>query len=373
MTSGPTAVQFIPMRGRDLSKSTPLAELAATVQRHTPADGSYETAAPELTLYRSSHATTHDAVVYVPSLCVVVQGAKEVLVGGRPYRYDQAQSLVVSIDLPAATRIVEAAIGEPCLAVRIEIDPANVGEFLAEDAAAPSLGPPSRGIGVIPLEPQLLDAITRLVRLLDTPTHIAALSPLVLKEITYRVLTGPQGILLRQIVGRGAPSARIARAINWLKENYAEHPRVEALAKRVGLSPSAFQLHFKAVTGLSPLQYQKRFRLQEARRLMIGEGLDASEAAFRVGYESPSQFGREYRRLFGAPPRKMWRHYDLRRRLPRRLRSDLAAAQLGFALRGEVRKGPVATIGQTFLTRPLQKSPCQERRILPWGVTGGGV
>ena len=285
-------------------KSTKLQELAAAVQRHADADGSYETEIPRLTLYRSSQPTDHDAVVYVPSLCVVVQGAKEVVVGGRKYRYDPAQSLLVSVDLPAATRVVEASAGMPCLAVRVEIDPASVGEFLADGAAIPSLGPPSRGIGVTPVEPLLPDSLTRLIGLLETPKDIPAISPLVLNEITYRVLTGPQGLLLRQIVAPGAPSARIAHAISWLKEHFAEPARVEALAKRIWLSPSAFHLHFKAVTGLSPLQYQKQFRLQEARRLMLGEGLDAAEAAFRVGYESPSQFGREYRRLFGAPPRQ---------------------------------------------------------------------
>jgi AraC-like DNA-binding protein len=206
--------------------------------------------------------------------------------------------------MPATTRVIEASPGKPCLAVRVEIDPADVGELLADGTAVPSVGPPARGIGVTPVEPSLIDAITRLLQLLGSPNDIPALSPLIRREITYRVLTGPQGLKIRQIVAPGAPSGRIARAISWLKEHFAEPPRVEALAKRVGLSPSALHLHFKAVTGLSPLQYQKRFRLQEARRLMVSDGLDAAEAAFRVGYESPSQFGREYRRLFGAPPRQ---------------------------------------------------------------------
>ena len=149
-----------------------------------------------------------------------------------------------------------------------------------------------------------MNAITRLVTLLDTPQDIAALSPLVLREITYRVLTGPQGARLRQIAAPGTPAQRIAGAISWLKDHFGEPIRIDDLAKRVGLSPSAFHQHFKAVTGLSPLQYQKRFRLQEARRLMLSDGLDAAEAAFSVGYESASQFGREYRRLFGSPPRQ---------------------------------------------------------------------
>src|SRR5207302_10501035 len=143
-----------------------------------------------------------------------------------------------------------------------------------------------------------------LVALLDDPQDIEPLSPLVLREITYRVLTGPHGSWLRQVAVADAPAQRIARAIRWLKEHFAEPLRVETLARQVRMSPSAFHMHFKAVTALSPLQYQKRLRLQEARRLMLGGGLDAAEAAFRVGYESPSQFGREYRRTFGAPPRQ---------------------------------------------------------------------
>jgi AraC-like DNA-binding protein len=157
---------------------------------------------------------------------------------------------------------------------------------------------------VTPVEPPLLDAVCRLVALLDSPQDVGPLAPLVLREITYRVLTGPQGSRLRQIAAAGAPAQRIARAIRWLKDHFADPLRIESLAKHVRMSPSAFHLHFKGVTAMSPLQYQKRLRLQEARRLMLGEGLDAASAAFRVGYESPSQFSREYRRLFGAPPRQ---------------------------------------------------------------------
>lgn len=285
-------------------ESTELRELAAVVERHTGEDGDDSTAVSGLTLYRSSSRTNHNAVVYLPSLCVIVQGAKEVVVGGEAYRYDPAHSLLVSVDLPATTRIIEASPDRPCLAVRVEIDSADVGEFLAEGTSVPSLGLPARGIGVTPVEPPLLGAITRLIALLETPHDIGALAPLIFREITYRVLTGPQGVRLRQIVAPGAPAQRIALAIGWLKDHFTEPARVEALARRVGLSPSALHLHFKAVTGLSPLQYQKQFRLQEARRLMLSDGLDAAETAFKVGYESPSQFGREYRRLFGTSPRQ---------------------------------------------------------------------
>jgi AraC-like DNA-binding protein len=281
-----------------------VAILAAAIERHTRADGDYETAVPGLWLYRSSTPSEEHAVVYVPSLCVVMQGAKEVVVGGQVYRYDPAQSLLVSVDMPALTHVADATVDRPCLAVRIPIDPAVVGELLADGSAIPPLGRPVRGLGVINLEPPLLDAVGRLLGLLDAPSEIAALTPLVLREITFRLLTGPEGARLRQIASAGAPAQRVARAIRWLRDHFAESLRIETLAKHVGMSPSALHLHFKNVTALSPLQYQKRLRLQEARRLMAGEGLDAGEAGFRVGYESPSQFGREYRRMFGESPRR---------------------------------------------------------------------
>jgi AraC-like DNA-binding protein len=281
-----------------------LARLASTIERQAAADGGYDTAVPALRLSRFSAPSDLVALVYEPSLCVVAQGAKEVLLADEAYRLDPAQSLLVSIDLPVAARVVEALPGRPYLAVRIALDPAVVGELLADGMPAPPLGLAARGLGVTPVEPPLLDAVSRLVTLLDSPQDVGPLAPLVLREITYRLLTGPQGSRLRQIVAAGAPAQRIARAIRWLKDHFAQPLRIELLAKRVGMSPSAFHLHFKGVTAMSPLQYQKRLRLQEARRLMLGEGLDAAEAAFRVGYESPSQFSREYRRMFGAPPRQ---------------------------------------------------------------------
>jgi AraC-like DNA-binding protein len=281
-----------------------LAKLAAAIDRHTAAEGVHDTAVPGLTLYRSTATSGHDAVVYEPSLVIVAQGSKEVLLAGETYRYDPAQSLLVSVDLPVSARVVEAAPDRPCLVVRVALDPAVVGELLADSLTGPPPGPPGRGLGVSPVDPPLLDAVGRFVALLDSPQDVAALAPLVFREITYRVLTGPQGARLRQIASAGAPAQRIARAIHWLKEHFADPLRIEALARQVRMSPSAFHLHFKGVTGMSPLQYQKRMRLQEARRLMLGEGLDAAEAAYRVGYESPSQYGREYRRMFGAPPRR---------------------------------------------------------------------
>jgi AraC-like DNA-binding protein len=280
------------------------ARLESTVERQTGRDGVFDTAVPELKLSRFSAPSERVALVYEPSLCLVVQGAKEVLLAGETYRLDSAQSLLVSVDLPVEARVVVATAASPYLGIRITLDPAAVGELLADGTAVAPTGPPARAIAVTRVDPPVIDAVTRLIALLDAPQDIAALSPLLLREITYRVLTGPQGARLRQIASAGAPAQRIARAIRWLKDHYAEPLRIESLSKHVGMSPSAFHLHFKGVTAISPLQYQKRLRLQEARRLMLGDGLDAAQAAFRVGYESPSQFGREYRRMFGESPHR---------------------------------------------------------------------
>jgi AraC-like DNA-binding protein len=281
-----------------------LTKLAAAIQRQAIADGAFETAVPALKVSRVSAPTDLTALVYEPLMCFVAQGAKEVLLADEAYRLDPAQSLLVSVDLPVAARVVEATSTRPYLAARIALDPAVVGELLADGVTAPPNGTSARAIAVTPVEPALLEAVTRLVTLLDSPRDTAALAPLVLREITYRLLTGPQGARLVQIASAGAPAHRIASAIRWLKNHYADPLRIESLARHARMSPSALHLHFKGVTAMSPLQYQKQLRLQEARRLMLGEGLDAAGAAFRVGYESPSQFSREYRRLFGAPPRQ---------------------------------------------------------------------
>jgi AraC-like DNA-binding protein len=283
---------------------TELAGLIAAIAAQTTGDGTCETDLKPLTLSRFSAPTDLVALVYEPSLCLVAQGAKEVLLAEEAYRLDSAKALLVSVDLPVAARVIEASRGRPYLALRIALDSAVVGELMADGLTASPLGPPSRGLAVTSIEGSLVDAVTRLVALLDSPQDIAPLAPLVLREITYRLLAGPQGSRLRQIASAGAPAQRIAAAIRWLKDHFAEQLRIERLAKHVRMSPSAFHLHFKSVTTMSPLQYQKRLRLQEARRLMLGDRLDAAEAAFRVGYESPSQFSREYRRLFGAPPRR---------------------------------------------------------------------
>jgi AraC-like DNA-binding protein len=273
------------------------------VERHTNSDGILETAVPGLALYRASFISEHDATIYEPSLCIIAQGAKEIIVGSEALRYDPLNSLLVSVDLPATSRVVEASLDRPCLAVRVALDLAVVAELLADNTTDLQLSS-ERGLATASIDPPLLDAVVRLVALLDCQQDIKALAPLIEREIVYRVLTGPQGVRLRQIASTGGPAYRIASAIRWLKEHYADPLRIESLARRVRMSPSAFHLHFRGVTAMSPLQFQKQLRLQEARRLMVAKGLDATRAAFRVGYESASQFSREYRRMFGAPPRK---------------------------------------------------------------------
>lgn len=281
-----------------------LKPLVSAVRRHSTAEEAVGTAIPELKLSCFSAPTELTALVYEPCLCVIAQGSKEVLLAGESYRMDPAQFLLVSVDVPVDARVVEATASKPYVGLTISLDAKVVGELLADGTDVSSTGPSERGLAVMAVEPQLLDAVTRLVALLDAPRDIRPLAPLVLREITHRVLTGPQGLRLRQIALAGAPAYRIARAVRWLKDHFADPLKIESLAAQVGLSTSSFHLHFKNVTAMTPLQYQKRMRLQEARSLMLGEKLDAAQAAFRVGYESPSQFSREYRRMFGAPPRQ---------------------------------------------------------------------
>lgn len=281
-----------------------LEKMVSAIERHTPENGICRTAYPDLILARLTKPSEPNVLVVDPSICLVVQGVKEVYLAGEVYRYDRGNSLLISVDLPISARVVEASPEKPCLAVRLSLNPSVVGELIAERPDARPIGPSGRGIEVGPIETSLLDALGRLVSLLDSPPSIGTLAPLIVREITYRLLIGPHGARLRQIATLGAPSRHIAKAIGWIRDHFAEPLRGEALARQAQMSLSGFHQHFKTVTGLSPLQYQKQLRLHEARRLMVSEGCDAATAAFRVGYESPSQFSREYRRLFGESPRR---------------------------------------------------------------------
>ncbi|UJR85262.1 AraC family transcriptional regulator [Sandaracinus amylolyticus] len=282
-----------------------LTELLELIDRFTGGDGEHPTAIDELTFFRQSAPSTAVPVLYQPSLCVIAQGTKRMRLGEEVLDYDPAHFLIVSADVPMMGEVTRASPRAPYLALRIGLDTSMVAELVAaSDRREAARTPLARAVAVSPMEPALVDVLTRLVSLLETPDDQPVLAPLALREITYRLLAGPQGPRLRQIAARDGQARRIVRALSWLQENFAAPLRIDALAREVGMSASALHHYFKSVTAMSPLQYQKRLRLHEARRLMVGEGLSATDASFRVGYESPSQFSREYRRLFGAPPQR---------------------------------------------------------------------
>ncbi|GAD60127.1 MULTISPECIES: AraC family transcriptional regulator [Brevundimonas] len=261
----------------------------------------FDTAVPGMALIRQGQPTERIPVLHQPAVCIIAQGAKVVMLGEETYRYDAASHLVVSVDLPLTGQVTEASTERPYLCLRIDLEPAVLIDLMAARPPAPG-GEGSRGVHLSRTTPELADAAVRMVRLLDNPGHAAVLAPLIRREIHYWLLTGDQAGVVRQI---GAPDSRLShvtRAIAWIRDNYDRPFSIEALAREVGMSPSALHQHFKAVTAMSPLQYQKQIRLQEARRLMLSEACDAQGAGFQVGYDSPSQFSREYVRLFGAPP-----------------------------------------------------------------------
>jgi AraC-like DNA-binding protein len=279
-------------------------ELATLIERFTGRDGTHSTAIASLRLHRSSVPNEPIYGIWVPVLCVVAQGSKQVILEDELYAYDPTSYLLVSVDLPLLGQVIKATSEVPYLGLSLELDPGQISALIMEAGLKPALGNlnPGRGLVVSRLSAPLLDAVVRLLRLLETPQDIPVLAPLVQREILYRLLIDEQGVRLHQIASSNSQMQRITRAINWLKRNYAQTLRIEDIAREARMSPSGLHHHFKAVTAMSPLQYQKQLRLQEARRLMLGEDVDAATAGFRVGYESPSQFSREYSRLFGAPP-----------------------------------------------------------------------
>jgi AraC-like DNA-binding protein len=280
-------------------------ELSRLLERRTGADGMHETAIPELKLYRYSRPTDPLHVLYEPALMVVVQGRKHVTLGSETYVYDRSQYLTVSMDLPVVGRVVEASPEEPYLCMTLTLDPRDVAALIVETRRQlPRDDHDGRALYVSPLRAPLLEGFLRLVRLLDATEDIPVLAPLILREIHYRLLQSEQfGRLAQWAIGDGRLQ-RLSGAIAWIKEHFAEPLQIEALAKQVHMSPSALHHHFKAVTAMSPVQYQKRLRLGEARRLLLSGATSAEVVAYEVGYASPSQFSREYARLFGQPPRR---------------------------------------------------------------------
>jgi AraC-like DNA-binding protein len=277
-------------------------ELAERIARAVPEDGPVEPL-KGLHLNRSSAQTDPLHGVSHPSFCVIAQGSKEVLLGDSRYRYDAAHYLLATVELPVVTRVIEASAERPYLSLRLELDPAIVGSVMVEAGHLSSRnGGDARAMDVSPLDVNLLDATVRLVRLLDQPSEVRVLRPLITREIVYRLLIGEQGNRLRHLALLGGPTDGIAAAIERLRREFHRPLRIESLARELGMSVSGFHHQFKAVTAMSPLQFQKQLRLQEARRLLLGENLDAAGAGYRVGYEDASQFSREYKRLFGQPP-----------------------------------------------------------------------
>lgn len=277
-------------------------ELLARVARAMPTAGTAEPL-PGLQLVRAATPTPLGHSTSYPAFCVIAQGSKEILLGEQRYRYDPEHYLVTTAELPIASRVIEASPAYPYFCIVLRLDPALIGSVLVEAGhLAPPHPAPVTAIDVSPLDAGLLDAVVRLVRLVETPPDARVLTPLVMREIVYRLMRGAQGGRFRQMAVLGGVTHRIAQAVDQLRHDFDQPVRMEELARELGMSLSVFYQHFKAVTALSPLQFQKQLRLQEARRLMLGEGLDATSAGYRVGYSDTSQFTREYKRLFGAPP-----------------------------------------------------------------------
>lgn len=279
-----------------------LTEIAAVIARHVSKDGFHATSIERVTLVRSSTVTMPMPNVYRPQLCFVAQGQKEVTLGDRVFRYAPGRYGIVTHDLPVTGQVVEATPDEPYLCLYLDFDPVMLGQLALRVPPPPGAPPPPIGKTVSDAGTGLLDAVLRLVRLLDDPAALPVLGPLAEQEILYRVLAGPDGARMRHITSSQGRVAQVGRAIAWIGQNFRERFSIERLAAEVGMSPSSLHEHFRAVTAMTPLQFQKQLRLQDARSLMLVQDIDATTAAFRVGYESPTQFSREYRRHFGEPP-----------------------------------------------------------------------
>ncbi|MDQ7825593.1 MAG: AraC family transcriptional regulator [Candidatus Eremiobacteraeota bacterium] len=280
-----------------------LEALGKSIVRWTEKGEQHITAVPGLSLFRRDEPTELIKGMYEPSICLVAQGAKRVLLADDTYVYDASHYLITSVHLPTVVQIITASREKPYLGLRLKLDPREISQMMVES----NLPPPraqqsSRGMATGEVTLLLLTAFQRLIDLLAEEKDIPILAPIIQREIIYRLLVGDQGERLRQIASTGSQSHKIARAIGWLKVNFTQPLRIDDLASQASMSSSTFHHHFRSMTALSPLQFQKQLRLREARRLMLAEHMDAATAAFQVGYESPSQFSREYSRLFGAPP-----------------------------------------------------------------------
>jgi AraC-like DNA-binding protein len=290
------------MKNGTLSRQQELIDLIASYAKE---DGEHRTPIKGLMVNRLSTIGMPVCSAFKASFGLVVQGTKEVVLGNETYRYGGSDFLLTSLDLPVTSRVVDASAEEPYMSIGFEIDFGKLASLVQTHGpapASPQIDTSERGMVVTQVTDDLVDAVIRLLRLLDRPQEIPMLAPLLEQEIYYRLLSGPQGPRLQRMAMVESQSHQIGKACAWLKEYYALPLRIEELAHRVSMSVSSLHHHFKAVTAMSPMQYQKRLRLQEARRLMLEEMLDAGSAGHQVGYESQSQFSREYARQYGEPP-----------------------------------------------------------------------
>jgi AraC-like DNA-binding protein len=277
-------------------------ELATLIARYAEVDGIHETAIPRLSVVRMSKPTKPTHGVHKAAICFIAQGRKQLMLGQEMFEYGPMKHLLVSVDLPIIGQVIGATEAEPYLSVRLDLDMDLCADMLMRTP------PPSEesglGMAIGDTSPDLLAAAIRLLKLHEAPDDIAELAPLIEREILYRLLKGGQGAFIRRMLEPENRHRNVGRAITWIKENYAKPLRIEDVASISGMSASSLHQHFREATAMSPLQYQKHLRLQEARRLIFSHALDAASAGHTVGYDSPSQFSREYKRLFGEPPQR---------------------------------------------------------------------
>jgi AraC-like DNA-binding protein len=295
--------QALNHRFKNNTMEATLEALGKSIARWTTEGDQIETAIPGLSLYRRDAPTEPMSYMYEPAVCLMPQGAKRVLLGDDSYVYDAHHFLITAVDLPTVGQIIKASREKPCLALMLKLNQREISHLMADsNLPPPRVQESSRGMATSEVTLPMLTAFQRLIDLLDEPKDIPILAPVIQREIFYRLLVGDQGIRLRQIASARSHSHEIAQAIVWLKSNFTRPLHIDDLAARVHMSTSAFHHHFRVLTAMSPLQYQKWLRLNEARRLMLTEHFNAATAAFQVGYESPSQFSREYRRFFDEAP-----------------------------------------------------------------------
>jgi AraC-like DNA-binding protein len=287
------------------SKDSMIGRLARAIGNFAQADGDHITGISALTLHRRKAPTEPLHCIYGLGLGVVVQGGKQVMLGDAVLDYGSGQSMLTTIDLPVVSHVTRASVREPFLALMLTLDSRHIVQMASEmELPQPLREAAYRPISIEALDASLVDALIRLVELLHEPALVPRLAPLIQQEVTIRLLSGSHGPQLRHLVATGSPGQQIAKAVAWLKKNFTRTLHVDEMADRAHMSPSTFRQHFRAITGTSPLQFQKQLRLQEARQLMLNQNLDAGNAGGLVGYESASQFSREYSRLFGAPPQR---------------------------------------------------------------------